>query len=244
MVLGIDIGGTGCKAAIVDVNKGEYLTERIKFATPQPATPEAIKPILEQLILDLKFKGEEIGVGFPSIIKNRICCSATNLDNSWIGKDLFKYFSKATGKNCTVVNDADAAGLGELHFGNLKNTNGTVLLLTIGTGIGSALFIDGKLVPNTELGHLKYLSGKAEDFVSNKARKDGELSWETWGSELNRFLEHVDFLFSPDHIILGGGVSKKFELYEPYINANLSVGPAKLFNHAGIIGAALAGAKK
>lgn len=238
--LGLDVGGTGTKGAIVDLDTGTLITDRVKFETPQPATPEALRETIKSVCAELNYSGDKVGVGFPCIIKNQISFSASNIDNSWKGKNLFEFFSEATGKSATVVNDADAAGLAEYHFGNVTDSKGTVILLTIGTGIGSALFHNGIMVPNTEFGHMMFNGMKAERFVSNKVRKDEDLAWDVWALRLNSYLEHLDFLFSPSSFILGGGISKKFEKYKDNFNPELNIVPAKLFNNAGIVGAALA----
>ena len=240
-ILGIDVGGTNTKAAVVDITTGELISDRIKYPTPQSASPDSIKPIILNFINDLSdYDFEKVGVGFPSRVKDKICASASNIDKSWLGTDLFKYFGDITGKDTVVINDADAAGLAELHFGNLKDIMGTTILLTLGTGIGSALFIDGKLVPNTEFGHLKFKEGIAEHFISNRVRKKLGLSLEEFGERLVEFLDHIDFIFSPSRIVLGGGISKRFEDFFKPMDTDFEIMPAALFNHAGNVGAALA----
>lgn len=181
-----------------------------------------------------------MGVGFPSVIKDNICCTASNISDDWLDVNMKAYFEDLSGLECSVVNDADAAGLAELHFGKIKDLKGTVILLTLGTGIGSAIFNDGQLVKNTELGHLLFKGEKAEHLISNKARKENELSWKEWGSSLNEYLEHIDFVFSPNLIVLGGGVSKKLDNYKKYFNPALNITNAKQLNEAGVIGAAIA----
>ncbi len=238
-ILGIDVGGTGIKAALVDTETGEFIKEKIKYGTPSPSTPANVSGVLNQLIDDFDYRGQKVGCGFPSIIKNSVVHSASNIDDSWLGVDLKEYFLNEVGSEGVFVNDADAAGIAEMKFGKGRDRNGTVLMLTLGTGIGSGLFIDGKLVPNTELGHLTYKNSVWEKYASNGARKKRDLSWEEWGKCLNKYINHVNFLFSPDLILLGGGVSKKFENFSEYIELKELVTPALMQNNAGIIGAAM-----
>ena len=239
-VPGIDVGATGIKAGIVDIRKGRINGERFKLATPQPATPAAVAKVIGELCRKLRLrKGELVGCGFPSIISRGVTKSAANIDKKWIDLNAQKYLTKNTGYKIILLNDADAAGMAEYHYGRVKDRSGTVLLLTIGTGIGSALFVDGKLVPNTELGHLRFRDGIAEDYASNRARKEGQLTYKVWGRELNAYLRHVNLIFSPDLIILGGGVSKHFNVFGQYLDPGTEVVPAKLRNDAGIVGAAL-----
>lgn len=241
-ILGIDVGGTGIKAALVDIESGVFIEEKIKYATPQPSTPSAVADVLNQLIEDFNWKGKVIGCGFPSIIKNNVVHSASNIDKGWIGVNLRDYFLEHCGNNGAFTNDADAAGIAEMKFGEITDKSGTILMLTLGTGIGSGLFVDGKLVPNTELGHLEHKDSIWEKFASNGARKNLGLNWEEWGKLLNQYINHVDLLFSPDLILLGGGVSKKHEKFLNYIDLKEKVQPASMQNNAGIIGAALAAA--
>jgi polyphosphate glucokinase len=237
---GIDVGATGIKAGIVDLKTGRILGERIKFGTPQPSTPLAIAKSIIEIGRKLKFKkGDIVGCGFPSVVVRGVTRTAANIDTKWVNLNAQKYLRNRTGYDIVMVNDADAAGMAEFHFGRVKDRQGTVLLLTIGTGIGSALFVDGKLVPNTELGHLRYHDGIAEDYASNRARKEKQLTYKVWGRELNNYLKHVCLILSPDLIILGGGVSKRFNLFKPYLDPGVEVVAAKLRNDAGIVGAAL-----
>lgn len=237
---GIDVGATGIKGGIVDVQKGRIIGQRYKVSTPHPATPLAIAKAIEDLCRKMKArKGETVGVGFPAIVIRGTTRSAANIDKKWIKFDAQKYLSRRTGYQIVMLNDADAAGIAEYKFGRVKDRKGTVLLLTIGTGIGSALFVDGKLVPNTELGHLKYHDGIAEDYASNRIRKEKQLTYKVWGRELNGYLKHICHIFSPDLIILGGGVSKHFMTFKPFLDPGTEVVPAKLRNDAGIVGAAL-----
>jgi len=238
-VLGLDVGGTGIKGAIVDVKKGKVISDRIKIPTPESKKPEDMIEVVKDIVGQFKWEGKKIGTGFPAIIKKGICYSASNIDDDWIGFPVKKSLEKALNTKVTVINDADAAGLAEIKFGQGEGVKGTVILLTLGTGIGSAVFRDGKLVPNTEFGHLRFKDSIAEKHASNSARKKFDLSWDKYGTELNNFLEHVDFVFAPDMIILGGGISKKFESYSHKFSDKLRVVPAEKLNNAGIIGAAL-----
>ena len=238
-ILGIDVGATGIKGAIVDVRTGELLTERIKLPTPRPATPAAVTAVIRDLASLFKWKsGDLVGCGFPAVIVRGVAHSAANIDNKWIGMNAEKYFAQKTGFDVKVVNDADAAGMAEVEFGYVDN-KGTVVLLTLGTGIGSALFSDGILVPNTEFGHIPYRRSVAEDYVSNRARKDRKLGLRKWSEELNEYLVHMRRILTPDLIILGGGISKRFNEFQEQIDPGVQVVPAKLFNNAGIVGAAL-----
>ncbi len=239
LVLGLDIGGTGIKAAIVNTSTGKLVTERMKVPTPQPSTPKAIIQIIKGIVQKLNWSGL-IGCGFPSVIKDGVACTAANIDDSWISVNVEEFFSNELKLPVVAINDADAAGITEINFGAGVNKKGTVLLLTLGTGIGSALFIDGILVPNTELGHLIFKGTAAEKYCSNAARIAKELTYEKWGKRLNKFLLHIERVMTPHYIILGGGVSKKFNNYKEYIKTSCSVVPAITKNEAGVIGAALA----
>ena len=238
-ILGIDVGGTGMKAALVDTTKGVFIKEKIKYATPRPSTPENVSKVMRQLIHDFDFEGKSFGCGFPSIIKSDVCFSAANIDKSWLKVNLYEYFLEKTGSRIIFSNDADAAAVAEMRFGNGRNRMGTVILLTLGTGIGSGIFLDGKLLPNSEFGHLLYKKSIFEHYASNGARKKKDLSWAEWGKELNIYLNHVDHIISPDLIILGGGVSKHFSKYRDYIKLDTELLAAAMGNDAGIIGAAM-----
>ena len=238
-ILGIDVGGTGTKGALVDTKKGVFTTEKIKYGTPVPSTPENVITVIKQLIEDFGCQEVTFGCGFPSIIKNNICYSAANIDKGWIGMDLHTFFWEHTKSRVTFINDADAAAIAEMKFGKGRGRLGTVILLTLGTGIGSGIFLDGKLLPNSEFGHLLYKKSVFEHYASNGARKHKELSWKEWGKELNVYLNHVNLIINPDLIILGGGVSKYFEKFEKYLKVDTELAPAEMGNDAGIIGAAM-----
>ncbi len=243
-VLGIDIGGTGIKANIVNAKSGKLKAEKWKVKTPSPATPEAIIESLEGIIDHFDWKGEKVGICFPAVIKHGVSMTATNIDAQFINYDINKHFSEALKSKVHVINDADAAGMAEMTFGKGKGIKDVVIFITLGTGIGSALFYDGKLLPNTELGHMFYKKSIFEKYASNSAREKLNLSWKKWGGELNAYLTHLYNLFSPELILIGGGVSKQFDLYKPYLNVPVRIEMASLQNDAGIIGAAMSAAKK
>jgi polyphosphate glucokinase len=239
--LGIDIGGSGIKGAIVDIEKGVLISERVRIPTPQPSRPKDVAIAFSELVNHFGWKNKTIGCGFPSVIKKGIAQTAANIDKKWMGTNIAKIFSKQCGCPVVVRNDADVAGIAEMQFGVGKNIEGTVLFITIGSGLGSALFRDHVLVPNTELGHL-YLKGHssiAEHYAADSARKRQALSWKIWGIRFNHFLEHIELTIAPDLIILGGGGSKKFDKFEEYLTVETKVMPAVLLNNAGIIGAAV-----
>ncbi|MER5426431.1 polyphosphate--glucose phosphotransferase [Streptosporangium roseum] len=240
--LGIDIGGSGIKGAPVDVVKGELTRERLRIPTPVPATPKAVAAVVAQIVEHFAWNGP-VGVTFPGVVTDGITRSAANVDAAWIGEDARALFAKATGLPVVVLNDADAAGTAEMAIGAGRGKTGVVLVLTFGTGIGSALFVDGRLVPNTELGHLEIRGKDAEKRASDHAREDHELSWEKWAGRVEEYLQHVEALFSPSLIIIGGGVSKKSEKFLPKVRVQTTVVPATLQNEAGIVGAAMAAAK-
>ncbi|MEU4544823.1 polyphosphate--glucose phosphotransferase [Nonomuraea dietziae] len=233
-VLGIDIGGSGIKGAPVDLEKGRLSAERLRIPTPQPAKPHDVAEVVAQIVKHFEWKGP-FGVTFPGVVVDDVVRTAANVHHSWVGVDAAQLFGGAT-----VLNDADAAGLAEMRYGEGRGRKGTVLMLTFGTGIGSALFVDGILVPNTELGHLELHGKDAEHRASDRAREDHNLSWEKWAERVEEYLRHVEMLFSPALIVLGGGVSKKADKFLPHVKLATPVVPAALQNEAGIIGAALA----
>jgi polyphosphate glucokinase len=239
-VLGIDIGGSGIKAAPVDTATGELTAERQKLETPHPATPDAVVDVVAQLARAFQWTGPA-GVTFPGVVVNGVIHTAANLDHAWIGVDAVKTFEASTKLPVTVLNDADAAGVAEMRFGAGKGVGGTVLLLTFGTGIGSALFTDGVLVPNTEFGHVEIRGKDAERRASELAREEHDLSWDTWAGRVDEYLSHVEALLSPGLIIIGGGVSRKADRFLPLLTGlRAKVVPAALQNEAGIVGAAMA----
>ncbi len=237
-ILGVDVGGSGIKGAIVDTHTGEFQSERVRLETPQPATPAAVAKTFSELVKAHQYKGV-IGCGFPAIVKQGVAQSAANISEQWIGKNIIEALSLSSACPVEVLNDADAAGMAEMAFGLGRGVSGMVLLITIGSGLGSALFMDGKLVPNTEFGHIQMKGNAAELYASNKARKTLELGWEEWGQRFDEYLLYIQRILNPDLILLGGGVSKKFEKFEAQLSVDIEVKPAELKNQAGIIGAAL-----
>ena len=235
--MGFDIGGTGVKAALIDTNRGTLLTEKMRELTPRPSDPKSVVKLVKQMLAQFKYKGP-VGCGFPAIIHNGVAKTAANIDKGWINVNIEELFSEYMGMPFYVANDADVAGLAEVKFGKAKS-DGTVIVLTIGTGIGSGMFLDGKLIPNTELGHLLYKDSIYERYVSSTARKKEDLSWEEWAERFNGYLLHLEKLFSPDLIVLGGGASKKFNRYEHILTLETKVVPAEYENDAGELGAAM-----
>ena len=242
LILGVDVGASGIKGALVDMKKGQMTTERFRVSTPSPATPKNMAKAFGKIVEHFDYSGP-VGCGFPAIVKNNVAKSASNIDKSWIGVDISKIFGKEANGPVFVTNDADAAGVAEMNFGLGKGKEGVVVLITIGTGLGSAMFIDGKLIPNTEFGHfyLKDQNKVAEAYAADSVRKKKDLSWEDFGKRLNEYLGVLERITSPNLIMLGGGVSKKFENFKKKIKIETEVVPAELKNEAGIIGAAAYG---
>jgi polyphosphate glucokinase len=240
-VLGIDIGGSGIKGAPVDIQTGEFLADRIRIPTPEPGTPEQVLEVIRRIASEFDCGGK-IGAGFPGVVRRGVVQTAANVSEEWVGKDLAGMIESVTGCQAVVLNDADAAGLAEMRFGRGRQfEDDYVLFLTIGTGIGSAFFVKRELWPNSELGHLQVRGKDAEHRAGDGVRKEKDLSWKQWGKKLREVLQVYDFLFSPDAMILGGGVSKKFHKFGKYLkHINAQVLPADLLNQAGIIGAAIA----
>ena len=238
-ILGIDVGGTGIKSAIVETTTGELLSERLRIATPRPATPQAVAAALESVLDAHHWKGP-VGMGFPAAIQHGIARTASNIDKSFIGLPIADYFSKETGCEFFIANDADVAGMAEMRFGAGKGNAGVVLIITIGTGLGTALFSDGHLLPNTELGHVFLENGhEAERYASEAVRITKELKWKEWGERLNLYLCTMENLLWPDLIVLGGGISEKLNKFSPTITTKAPVVAASFLNQAGIVGAAL-----
>ena len=238
VLLGIDIGGSGIKGALVNPEKGELTTDRHRIPTPQPATPQAVAETVKEIVGHFDYAGD-VGCTFPAVVRRGVVYSAANVDKSWIGTDADALFEKVTGQKVHVLNDADAAGVAEMAFGAGKGQEGVVFMLTFGTGIGTALFNDGVLVPNTELGHMELGGKEVEPRTSAKAREDKDMSWKKWGKRVNKYLNHLEFLFSPDLFIIGGGVSKKSDQFFPYLDTKTPVVAATLLNEAGMVGAAV-----
>jgi polyphosphate glucokinase len=240
-VLGIDIGGSGIKGAPVDTKRGEMLSERFRIETPQPAKPKPVAATVAKVARHFDWDGP-IGCGFPSAVQHGIVRTAANIDNKWIGTDAAKLFSKATGCPVKVVNDADVAGLAEMRFGAGKGHDGVVLLVTVGTGLGTVLFTEGHLLPNTELGHIEIRGKDAEERASDAARARLDLSWKKWAKHLDEYLHTMEALLWPDLVIIGGGASREkcFNKFVQHLTVEAKIVPAQLQNEAGIIGAALA----
>jgi polyphosphate glucokinase len=237
--IGVDVGGSGIKAAVVDIHEGELVTDRIRVETPEPATPEAVTGVVVDVVRQLG-SDASIGVGFPSVIQHGVALTANNIDQSWIGVHVQQNLSAALGRDVRVVNDADAAGVAEVRFGAAKDIGGVVIVLTFGTGVGSALIVDGQLVPNLELGQMEFdgvIPG--ERMVSAKARKTRGLEWSEWAGHVDRYLAIVESVFTPDLMILGGGAAKFWDEFADRIAGGRSIVPAVLSNDAGVVGAAL-----
>ncbi len=238
LILGIDVGATGLKGGLIDVRSGEMIGERHRIKTPKPATPKAVTEVFCEVVKHFDWKGD-IGVGFPSVVLNGVLKTAANIEKEWIGMNVETHLSNACGCKIHAINDADAAGIAELYFGAADGQKGLTIMLTLGTGIGSAMFLDGVLIPNTELGHLKMDDDMvAEKYCADGIRKKTGMTWEEYGKRLNRYIKHLDRLFSPNSIILGGGGSKEFASYKDFLKPSINVVTAKSLNSAGIIGAA------
>ena len=241
IVMGVDIGGTGIKGAPVDIDKGELAGERFRILTPHPATPKAVADVVGEVVEHFDWKGP-VGATFPAVVKDGMTLSAANVDKEWIGANADEIFTDRLGMPVTVLNDADAAGLAEMRFGAGRDRNGVVIIVTLGTGIGCGMFLDGKLVPNTELGHIEINGKDAETFAADSVRERKELSWKKYATRVELYLRKLDALLWPDLIIIGGGASKKADKFLPLIDVRPEVVAAGLQNEAGIVGAALAAA--
>lgn len=240
---GVDVGGSGIKGAPVDLDRGALAQERVRLVTPSPATPEAVCDVVAQVLEQSQAPEGAFGLTLPAVVTSGTARSAANIDPAWIGTDVAALVRERTGREVAVVNDADAAGLAEVRFGAARGVRGTVLVLTLGTGIGSALVRDGQLVPNTELGHLELDGVDAETRASDAARKRDDLGWEQWAERVQAYLRHVDALLWPDLVVLGGGVSKKADKLLPLLDVLPELRTAELLNYAGIVGAALLAAE-
>ncbi|MDE2777330.1 MAG: ROK family protein [Chloroflexota bacterium] len=238
-VLGVDIGGSGIKGAIVDTTDGAFVTERLRIETPQPSKPEAVAAVVGDISAHFDWNSA-IGCTVPAVVKRGVTMTAANVDSTWIGADAKGLLETATGNPVLVLNDADAAGVAEMKFGAGRERDGLVAILTLGTGIGSSLFIDGRLVPNTELGHLIIRGKDAEERATDRARQQRGYSWKQWGKRVSEYLEYLESLITPDLFIIGGGVSKRHQKFFPYLKCQTEVLPAQLRNRAGIVGAAVA----
>ncbi len=237
--LGIDIGGSGIKGAPVDLERGRFAEDRLRIATPEEATPEAVCEVVEQIADHFSVASDvPLGITVPAVVTHGTVRSAANIDRSWIGVDGDALFTERLGRSVHLVNDADAAGVAERHYGAAKDRDGLVVLTTLGTGIGSALIFDGHLVPNTELGHLEIDGHDAETRAAESVRERDDLDWAGWAERLQVYYSHLESLLWPDLIVVGGGVSKQADKFLPLLDLRTEIVPAKLRNKAGIIGAA------
>ena len=240
-ILGIDIGGSGIKGNLVDPANGHLVAERHKISTPRPSTPDAVADVVHQMIDHFEYEGP-VGCTFPAIVKNGVAYSAANVDESWIGTNAEALFeSRSPGHDFTMLNDADAAGIAEMAFGAGKGRMGVVIVVTFGTGIGSGMFLDGKLIPNTELGHIHF-DGHApvEVWAAARVKTEEDLTWEEWAGRASAYFNHLDRIFSPDLFVFGGGVSRRWDTIGHHLQVDVDVVPAVLQNEAGIVGAAMA----
>jgi polyphosphate glucokinase len=242
--VGIDFGGTGIKGAPVDLEAGDFAAERERIPTPRPSRPDAVAAVFKDLLARFPDAAGPVGVTVPGVVHHGVVHTAANIHHHWIGADADALFTRATGRDVHVVNDADAAGLAEVRYGAAKGRNGLVIVTTLGTGIGSALVYDGVLVPNSELGHLEIGHHVAETRAANSARESEDLSWKEWAKRLTTYYRHLERLFSPELFVVGGGVSKKAEQFLPLLDLETEIVPATLLNKAGVVGAALYAAEE
>lgn len=242
-ILGIDVGGSGIKGAPVDTETGQLLAERIRIKTPKNGEPEPIAEVVNQIAQSFNWKAP-IGIGFPAPIKGGVAMMAANVSEKWVGTNADALFTKITGCDCTMINDADAAGVAEMSFGAGRGNYGTVIMITLGTGIGTAIFHRGQLLPNSEFGHLEIDGEDAEFRASDAARQRDDLSWKKYAKRLNKFLGTMERLFWPNLFIIGGGISKESEKFLPLLTIDTHIVPAQLLNEAGIVGAALGAMRK
>ena len=241
---GIDFGGTGIKGAPVDLEHGDFADDRVRIDTPKPANPQAVASVFKQIVDSFPAATTPVGVTVPGIVQRGVVLSAANIDKSWIGEDADAIFTQALGREVHVVNDADAAGLAEAEYGAAKGRQGLVMVITLGTGIGSAMIWDGQLVPNSDMGHLELDGAVAEATTATSAREREGLSWEEWSERLTAYFRHLERLFSPDLFVIGGGVSKSWDKFGHLIKVETEMVPATLQNRAGIVGAALVAHRK
>ena len=241
---GIDFGGTGIKGAPVDLEVGDFAHERLRIDTPRPATPQAVARVFQKIVGGFAASTRPVGVTVPGIVQRGVVRSAANIDKSWMGEDADAIFTEALGREVHVVNDADAAGLAEAEYGAAKGRRGLVMVITLGTGIGSAMIYDGQLVPNSEMGHLELDGAVAEVTTATSAREREGLTWEAWSERLTTYFRHLERLFTPDLFVIGGGVSKSWDRFGHLIEVETEMVPATLQNRAGIVGAALVAHRK
>lgn len=243
MIYGVDVGGSGIKGAPVDVGKGELAKARNRIPTPQPSTPDAVLDVIDEILEGDAWDGP-VGVAIPAVVVNGVARTAANIDDSWIGTDVAAALSARRGRAVTVLNDADAAAIAEMRFGAGRGTTGVVIVLTFGTGVGSGIFVDGVLVPNTELGHMEFRGDTAELSTAARLVEDDEMPIERWAKRVDRYLEMVYRVFTPQRIIFGGGISKRFDDFAEWLHVDCEIVPAELRNQAGIVGAAVAAATR
>lgn len=241
VLVGVDVGGSGVKSAPVDVDAGELLRKRTRIPTPQPSTPDAVFDVIETLVTSEDAEGP-VGVAIPTVVVDGVARSAANIDDAWIGTDVRSALQSRLGRPVAVLNDADAAGMAEMRFGAGKGRRGVVIMLTFGTGVGSAVFVDGRLVPNTEFGHLEFMGDDAEHTTAARLVEEDELSLKKWAKYVDKYLEGLHRVFTPQLIIFGGGISKRFDDFSKWLKVGCDVVPATLRNRAGIVGAAVAAA--
>jgi polyphosphate glucokinase len=237
-VLGIDVGGSGIKGAPVDTETGSLLADRLRIKTPKEAEPEPVSEVVAEIVRNFNWHGP-VGIGFPAPIKSGVAMMAANISEKWVGTNANELFSKTTGCECRTINDADAAGIAEMNFGAGRGQPGTVIMITLGTGIGTAIFHAGHLLPNTEFGHLDMKGKPAEHRASDLVREREELSWKKYAKRLRKYLSEMERLFWPDLFIIGGGISKQSDKYIPLLDLETPIVPAQFLNEAGIVGAAL-----
>ena len=243
-ILGIDIGGSGIKGAIVNIETGKFTAPKFRIPTPKSREPEEMAQTVKELVQHFQYDGI-IGCGFPSIVKKGVCKDEGNLSKKWVGVNIEELFEMSTGKKFAVINDADAAGLAEIKYGAGKDEDGFTLMITVGTGLGSGAYCEGNLIPNFELGQLSYNEyEKIEDWAASSIKKKENLSFKEWAERFNVFLNHIYMILNPDLILVGGGISKDWQKFEKHLQVNTKLAPAKLRNKAGIMGAALAAKKK
>ena len=242
--LGVDIGGSGIKGAPVEVTSGRLTAERLRIATPSPSSPDAVAGVIGQITQNFSHITGPVGITFPGVVKNGRILTATNMDPAWIDFEAATFFAAKIGRPVTVINDADAAGLAEARLGAGRGIRGTVALLTLGTGIGSAVFLDGNLLPNTEFGHMEIRGKDAEARAAERIREEKGLGWDEWGQRVGEVVARLCLLINPDLVIIGGGVSRKADKFLPVVQrmVKVPVVPAQLQNHAGLVGAALVAA--
>jgi polyphosphate glucokinase len=238
-ILGVDIGGSGIKGALINIEEGKLITRRYRIPTPQPAVPEVVGDVVAKITHHFNWQGP-VGCTFPGVVRHGITYSAANIDDTWIGTNGQTLLEAKTGCPILLLNDADAAGIAEMTFGAGQGHQGVVIILTFGTGIGSAIFTEGVLLPNTEFGHMEIRGKDAEHRAADRIRTERNLSWKRWAKRVNEFLDRMELLFSPDLFIIGGGVSRQHEKFLPLLETQAEVVPARFFNEAGIVGAAIA----